>query len=332
MKKTVFISSTYIDLQEERKELWKALEKFNVIVKGMEKFGARPEDSLTTCLNEVEQSDIYIGIIGVRFGSIDKSTNKSYTQLEYEKALESKKPILIYLIDKEKAQVIPSHFDVENQEKLEIFKNKLRENHTVDTFKDSNDLVDKLNRQFHKYLTQKEEEAEFSDDFENSISVLNRFFLTPKSMSGREIKLRVLFEGNAYPLSKEICSKFGLNYGYTIGTKLKVVKPNLNSRLNNLNKICVDAKHVDKFLELDKNKEYDILARIMFHEEAVAKDKTTFMDLRYEVLIDPPDDYLLDMEPPDPYATYTKVEKGEGHVTLVLKEITTTTKKHKNNS
>ncbi|MCG8409952.1 MAG: DUF4062 domain-containing protein [Bacteroidales bacterium] len=324
MKKTVFISSTYIDLQEERKELWKALEKFNVIVKGMEKFGARTEDALTTCLNEVEQSDIYIGIIGVRFGSIDKATKKSYTQLEYEKAVESKQLILIYLIDTENAHVIPSHFDIHNQEKLKIFKSKLKENHTVDFFKDSTDLVDKLNRQFKKYLKRKEEEKKSTDDYENSINVLNRFFLTPKSVTGREIRLRINFEGNPYPLSKEICSKFGLSYGNTIGSEIKVIKPKLNPYLNNLSSICIDSKNVDTFLELDKAKEYDVLARIMFHEETINKKSTMFMDFKYEVMIDPPDDYMQGVDIPDPYATYTEIRKGEGCVTLVLKEITST--------
>ena len=60
MKKTVFISSTFLDLKDERKLVWETLRKYNVIVKGMEEFGARSTDPLTTCLTELEQSDIYI--------------------------------------------------------------------------------------------------------------------------------------------------------------------------------------------------------------------------------------------------------------------------------
>jgi len=52
MRKTVFISSTYLDLKEERKEVWDCLDKFDVAVKGMEQFGARKSDPLTTCLTE----------------------------------------------------------------------------------------------------------------------------------------------------------------------------------------------------------------------------------------------------------------------------------------
>jgi hypothetical protein len=61
---------------------------------------------LETCLAEVEQSDIYIGIISFRLGSIKTNTGKSFTQLEYEKALDLKKDILIYLRDERNSKNI----------------------------------------------------------------------------------------------------------------------------------------------------------------------------------------------------------------------------------
>lgn len=87
MRKTVFISSTYEDLKQHRAKIWDVLNKFDVNIRGMEQFGARKETPLNTCISEVEQSDIYIGIIAMRLGSIELNTEKSYTQLEYEKAL-----------------------------------------------------------------------------------------------------------------------------------------------------------------------------------------------------------------------------------------------------
>jgi hypothetical protein len=87
MKKTVFISSTYIDLVSHRKAIWDLLAEYDVNVKGMEAFGARKEAPIETCLNEVSQSDIYIGIIANRLGSIENISGKSFTQLEYERAI-----------------------------------------------------------------------------------------------------------------------------------------------------------------------------------------------------------------------------------------------------
>ena len=70
---------------------------YAVVIRGMERFGARKETPLQTCLAEVEQCDIFIGIIACKAGSIDKLTGKSFVQREYEKAFELDKEILIYL-------------------------------------------------------------------------------------------------------------------------------------------------------------------------------------------------------------------------------------------
>ena len=131
MKKIVFISSTYADLSEERRSVWNLLEKFEVNVRGMEAFGARTSSPLETCLAEVDISDIYIGIIAFRLGSIEQNSGKSYTQLEYERAYEKKKEILIYLVDEENAKVFAKFIDKdEHRDKLEAFQTPLeREAH-----------------------------------------------------------------------------------------------------------------------------------------------------------------------------------------------------------
>ena len=77
MRQTVFVSSTYQDLGPHRKAIWELLGEFDVAVRGMEDFGARPETPLETCLIEVEQSDIYLGIIGCRLGSVEESRGLS---------------------------------------------------------------------------------------------------------------------------------------------------------------------------------------------------------------------------------------------------------------
>ncbi|MFM7848876.1 MAG: DUF4062 domain-containing protein [Rubrivivax sp.] len=66
MARTVFVSSTFVDLQTHRKSIWDMLSSFDVNVRGMEQFGARTETPLQTCLVEVDQSDIYVGVIGFR--------------------------------------------------------------------------------------------------------------------------------------------------------------------------------------------------------------------------------------------------------------------------
>lgn len=99
----VFISSTYKDLIEHRKAAHDALEKLDVHVIWMEAFGARPEDSTTACLREVEESDLFIGIYAHRYGFIPKDSEVSITEQEFDHAQELDKPIFGFIVNEDHA-------------------------------------------------------------------------------------------------------------------------------------------------------------------------------------------------------------------------------------
>lgn len=92
----VFISSTYEDLVEERKEVMQALLELDCIPAGMELFPASSEEQWTLIKRVIDDSDYYLLIIGGRYGS-ENSEGKSYTQMEYEYALSTGKPIISFL-------------------------------------------------------------------------------------------------------------------------------------------------------------------------------------------------------------------------------------------
>ena len=96
--RTVFLSSTGADLQEYREAAFRALQKLGdwKCIR-MEDFGARDWDVDTFCRAEVERCDLFIGIIGHRFGSSPKGSKESYTQREYRAACDSGKPVLLFL-------------------------------------------------------------------------------------------------------------------------------------------------------------------------------------------------------------------------------------------
>jgi hypothetical protein len=52
--------------------------------------------TLETCFAEVEQSDVYVGIVAYRLGSLDPATKKPFTVLEYERAVEQTKETTRY--------------------------------------------------------------------------------------------------------------------------------------------------------------------------------------------------------------------------------------------
>ncbi len=308
MKKTVFISSTFEDLKEHRKKLWDILTKYEVNIRGMERFGARKEAPLQTCLAEVAQSDIFIGVISYRLGTIDPKSSKSFVQLEYEKALELNREVFIYLIDDKNGRVTPAFVDFgENHEKLESFKSILKERHTIDTFTDEADLGDKLDRKFDELLSKKTKEpANTEDEYKRSHDILEKFLLLPKEYSSKEVKLKIKFEGDPFPASKAICKSFYLSYGLTLGIKIKIILPNIKDAV--FNYLFIESKQADQFFRLDRTREIDVFASLIFTEDTIDSVKAHFVSKE--------SDYMS-MPVLAPLASRNQME---GEIILLLKE------------
>ncbi len=158
LKKKIFISSTYLDLIPHREQVWKVLKDFDVEIKGMESFGARSSKPLDTCLKELAECDIYIGIISMRYGSIDTDSEKSLTQLEYERAKDLGLDIYIYLIDEHKGQVGTGSIDFDDKYfKLTSFKRILKKERTVDFFINETDLGRRIHNKLKEILPEDKE-------------------------------------------------------------------------------------------------------------------------------------------------------------------------------
>ncbi|OAI82168.1 hypothetical protein AYO36_15900 [Exiguobacterium sp. KKBO11] len=94
----VFISSTYTDLIEERQQAVTAVLDSNHIPAGMELFKANNQDQMNVIRQWIDESDVFMLILGGRYGSLDPATQKSYTHLEYEYALEKQMPIFTLIL------------------------------------------------------------------------------------------------------------------------------------------------------------------------------------------------------------------------------------------
>lgn len=97
-KLQVFVSSTYTDLIEERQSAVEAILSAGHIPAGMELFSAGNDSQLEVIQRWIDESDVYMLILGARYGSIEPKTQKSYTHLEYEYAQKKKKPIFAIVI------------------------------------------------------------------------------------------------------------------------------------------------------------------------------------------------------------------------------------------
>ncbi len=97
-KLQVFVSSTYSDLKEERQAAVQAILDAGHIPAGMELFKAGNESQLKTIYKWIDESDVYMLILGGRYGSIESKSGKSYTQLEYEYALSKNIPVFAVVL------------------------------------------------------------------------------------------------------------------------------------------------------------------------------------------------------------------------------------------
>lgn len=127
-KYQVFISSTFVDLKEERQEVINALLEMDCFPVGMELFPAASQDQWSFIKKLIAECDYYILIVGGRYGSINEETGISYTEMEYRYAIEKNIPTLSFL--HQSPGTIPAERterDSEAQKKLKEFKSFVKE-------------------------------------------------------------------------------------------------------------------------------------------------------------------------------------------------------------
>ena len=146
----VFLSSTYSDLAPYRDEVMSILVGCGAVLNGMELFGASQSTPLETCLRQVEDADLVLAILGMRYGSSPPGSEQSFTELEIDQARRLNKPIWAYLLNEEKAWVNPKCVDTGMAaEKLRDFKSRLRQELTVAFFESPSDLAAKIARDLY---------------------------------------------------------------------------------------------------------------------------------------------------------------------------------------
>lgn len=124
-KYQVFVSSTFIDLQEERQDTIHTILDLQHIPAGMELFPATDMEQLDYIKRIIDGCDYYVLIIGGRYGSLDPE-GISYTEREYDYAVEAGKFVIAFIHSD--VGDIPSKFvDVEEGQRqaLEQFRDKV---------------------------------------------------------------------------------------------------------------------------------------------------------------------------------------------------------------
>jgi hypothetical protein len=122
----VFVSSTFEDLEEARKEVSAALLKSDCFPAGMELFPAADLEQFEYIKQVISGCDYFLLVSAGKYGSIHPETGASYTEMEYDFATNIGKPI-IRLLHKDPFAILPGKAIEQtdrSREQLKAFRQK----------------------------------------------------------------------------------------------------------------------------------------------------------------------------------------------------------------
>jgi hypothetical protein len=129
-KLQVFISSTFEDLRDERQAAVEGVLLAKHIPAGMELFTAGDASQLEVIKQWIKESDVYLLILGARYGSIEPLSGFSYSEIEYDFAVASGLPHFALVLNddavaRKHASVLKSLVSADEVAKLASFRSKV---------------------------------------------------------------------------------------------------------------------------------------------------------------------------------------------------------------
>lgn len=136
----IFISSTFVDLIEERQAVLKAVLELDHMPAGMELFPAVDDTAWNLIKTVIDASDYYVLILGGRYGSLHPN-GLGYTEMEYDHACVQKKPV-ISLLHGSPDQIPRGKTETDDAawQRLTRFRKKVQERHTCQFWTSAQDL------------------------------------------------------------------------------------------------------------------------------------------------------------------------------------------------
>ncbi|HLX57951.1 MAG TPA: DUF4062 domain-containing protein [Ktedonobacteraceae bacterium] len=95
--KTVFLSSTAMDLAAYRDKVYRGIEGLGFHCVRMEDFGARDTLSAEFCRRKIAECDLFVCLVGLCYGSTPPDSELSYTYQEYQAAAYARIPSFIFV-------------------------------------------------------------------------------------------------------------------------------------------------------------------------------------------------------------------------------------------
>jgi hypothetical protein len=143
-REQVFVSSTYDDLREERLLVTQRLLELRCIPAGMELFPAASDDKWDLIRRVIAESDYYVLLLGGRYGSISTDSGISYTEREFEFAVESSKPVLAFLRTDEGLSASRVDYEPSLRDQLERFRTRVKATFPVKFWSSPDELASQV--------------------------------------------------------------------------------------------------------------------------------------------------------------------------------------------
>jgi Domain of unknown function (DUF4062) len=134
------ISSTARDLPEHRRMIMDACLRLGIQPIMMEHLAGQDRSALDVSIGMVEDADVYIGVFAFAYGSSPAGDTRSYSEIEFDKAVALKIPIVPLFADEDVPWPPRSVDKNEKAAKLEQLKKKAAENRIIQRFKSPEDL------------------------------------------------------------------------------------------------------------------------------------------------------------------------------------------------
>lgn len=138
----VFISSTFQDLQAERQAVSKALLKSHCFPAQMENWPAMDAEQMEAIKEIIDESDYFIVISAGKYGSTSSTTGLSYTEMEYDYAVNVGKPVIRLLHENPFGALRGDQIEEsdEGRSKLRLFHDKLRATRICKSYRNADQL------------------------------------------------------------------------------------------------------------------------------------------------------------------------------------------------
>jgi energy-coupling factor transporter ATP-binding protein EcfA2 len=160
IRPSVFISSTSKDLIPYREKVILTLLAIGLFPVAMEQFGANSNDAVTVSLDKLAESDVYLGIIAWRYGTVPDNEARSVTHLEYLAARKRGMPCYLFLADpqtQQDATYFPADLrDPEHRDQLLDFRAQIQKDLVADYFTTPDELAREITVPLQGYLLKRE--------------------------------------------------------------------------------------------------------------------------------------------------------------------------------